>query len=394
MKANPLKSIDLRNRIVYYLFSILVSSILIMPLYIFYFRSKTFLVEEIGQDAKNLAIAVARIIEQDLDGYRSIYYAESESDLDFNSGYYQTMLTVFNQLKTETNANYIFTEKLVNDHEIMYILDGEKPGSENYSPLGSRDGIRNLEKEAFVTEKPLSTNLIDDPIWGLYISGYAPIHSDKVDESLGLVGVAFSADYLTNQLKNLRLLLYISQFIYFLLIFLVTNTFIHHKLEELKTDYMTGLKNLKYFDWVLKRRMKKNGQFFPASLMMIDLDEFKKINDKYGHLIGDLALKRIAHIIKSNIKRTDLAARYGGDEIIILFPQTPTSIAKIIGERIINKVNQEEIVTETNQLVNLSISVGITGIADKGGNRELLIKKADEALRKAKQSGKNNVCIL
>jgi len=129
------------------------------------------------------------------------------------------------------------------------------------------------------------------------------------------------------------------------------------------------------------------------SIMMIDLDHFKKINDKYGHQKGDTVLRSAALIIKDNLREVDLIGRYGGDEFIIILPETPAKSAKIAGERI-RKIFDECVRGESANEIVSTVSVGISGYNSKGVSTiKELIRTADRALYYAKTAGRNRVII-
>lgn len=164
------------------------------------------------------------------------------------------------------------------------------------------------------------------------------------------------------------------------------------KLENLAiTDPLTGIFNRRYFQEILTKEIAKNSlKKVPLSIAIGDLDNFKKINDTYGHLEGDKALKMVVEIIKNNIRSSDIIARFGGEEFIILFPQTEKEEACKITERI-----RQAIENETKKIYDLplTISFGIATYPEDGTTHEELLKRADRALYEAKKRGKNRVII-
>lgn len=157
------------------------------------------------------------------------------------------------------------------------------------------------------------------------------------------------------------------------------------------SDRMTNLFNKYYFISQLKREVsyaKRYGKTF--SLLMVDIDDFKKINDTYGHQIGDEALKFVAFKIMGSIRENDLAARYGGEEFSIILPETDSHNAFLVAERIRAAIANEILDLETNQ-IKITVSIGIATFPDDAKDWESFIKKADERLYKAKEAGKNIV---
>ncbi|WP_163329482.1 diguanylate cyclase [Desulfurobacterium thermolithotrophum] len=132
-------------------------------------------------------------------------------------------------------------------------------------------------------------------------------------------------------------------------------------------------------------RSKRYGYHF--SILMIDIDDFKKINDTYGHLLGDKVLKKVAEIIKKELRKSDIPIRYGGEEFLIILPHTDLEAAKKVADRIRRAVEEAEI-----DGIKTSVSIGV---ADNSLSRKLedIIKKADQALYTAKRMGKNKVVV-
>ncbi len=165
------------------------------------------------------------------------------------------------------------------------------------------------------------------------------------------------------------------------------------KLEELAyTDTLTGLKNRRFFLEEAKRVIAEAERYGePVSLMMLDIDFFKRINDEYGHDVGDEVLKKLAEVIRNNIRSSDIAARFGGEEFIILLPRTPADKAVIVAERIRQAFKRTKVLVDGKE-VGTTVSIGIAEFK-KGESIEELIKRADEALYEAKNTGKDKVVV-
>lgn len=158
--------------------------------------------------------------------------------------------------------------------------------------------------------------------------------------------------------------------------------------QEAKVDILTGLHNRRWFDESLPRmvgRHMRTNQ--PLSLLMIDVDEFKKYNDTHGHQAGDAALSKIGSVLGSRMRPTDLMARYGGEEFVVMLPLTDSAGAFLAAERIRNTVAAE---TKTLPPEGewLTVSVGIAQLA-AGETSESFIARADGALYRAKAAGRN-----
>ncbi len=160
------------------------------------------------------------------------------------------------------------------------------------------------------------------------------------------------------------------------------------------TDWLTGLWNPRYFNGVLDEIFRiANRKNSSISLIMVDIDNFKKYNDSLGHPAGDKAIAKIAHIINSFSRKSDFACRYGGEEFCTVMLETPRETAVIIAERLRREV--EKAFQDDNSIPKenkLTISLGVASFPDDGNDKEDLIKKADMALYDAKTQGKNRTC--
>jgi diguanylate cyclase (GGDEF)-like protein len=161
--------------------------------------------------------------------------------------------------------------------------------------------------------------------------------------------------------------------------------------EQANRDPLTGLYNRRYLDDTLARelaRCKREGQ--PLSLMLIDIDHFKRVNDTYGHPAGDEVLKAMAFMLDARARSADVACRYGGEEFLMLLPQMPLDVALQRAEQW-----RAEFAAATVAFgdfrIQATLSVGIATYPGDGTSPELLIGNADRALYRAKQSGRNRV---
>ena len=163
------------------------------------------------------------------------------------------------------------------------------------------------------------------------------------------------------------------------------------KLEELAyTDPLTGLSNRRLFLEEAKRMIEYSRRYGePLSLLMMDIDNFKNINDEYGHDVGDLTLKKLAEVIKRNIRGSDIAARFGGEEFVVLLPRTDEKGAELVAERIRRDFKKDPVRVDDREITT-TVSIGVAEI-ENGENLEELIKKADTALYRAKRTGKDKV---
>ena len=165
--------------------------------------------------------------------------------------------------------------------------------------------------------------------------------------------------------------------------------------ELVSTDALTGLFNFRHFKTVLQAEMdrsKRSG--IPTSLVMVDVDHFKAINDNYGHEAGNLALKSLADILNSEVRTTDIVCRYGGEEFAMIFPETHLNLAVKVADRI-RKQNSSESIAVDGDEIKLTVSMGASvymkfSVLDFND----FVASVDKYLYEAKQSGRNCICHI
>jgi diguanylate cyclase (GGDEF)-like protein len=159
------------------------------------------------------------------------------------------------------------------------------------------------------------------------------------------------------------------------------------------TDELTKLFNRRYLIFALDQELKKSLRYgYDFSCVMIDIDNFKQINDLYGHAAGDIALKKLSEMVKESIRSIDIACRYGGEEMVIILPHTNSEGVYIVAERLRQKV-QECIFAYMEKTFGFTISAGFLTLAkDDSATVDIVFQKLDQQLYKAKNSGKNKIC--
>jgi diguanylate cyclase (GGDEF)-like protein len=158
--------------------------------------------------------------------------------------------------------------------------------------------------------------------------------------------------------------------------------------NQARTDSLTQLANYRSFHDQLRSELHRSLRYArPLSLLMCDIDHFKQINDRYGHPAGDHVLREIGQLVQSYVRREDLAARYGGDEIAIILPETPRAGAVTAAERLLEVLRSHPFVYEGHE-IPLTLSVGIA-VLNPEMNLSDFVRSADEALYRAKQKGRN-----
>jgi diguanylate cyclase (GGDEF)-like protein len=171
------------------------------------------------------------------------------------------------------------------------------------------------------------------------------------------------------------------------------NAIILKRAEALSvTDDLTHLYNSRYLNLVLRRETKRasrNGR--PLSLLFIDLDGFKSVNDTHGHLFGSRALVEAAAVIRGSARETDVVARFGGDEFALVLPDTGGEGAFAVGERIRERVAAHKFLAGDSLDIHLTVSVGVATLPDVAASADELMQAADKAMYRVKDAGKNGI---
>jgi len=165
----------------------------------------------------------------------------------------------------------------------------------------------------------------------------------------------------------------------------------HNYMEMSITDSLTKLYNSRHFFRQLQYETERSKRYgIPLSLMLLDVDNFKSYNDTYGHPEGDTALRILADVIKRNLRASDTAYRYGGEEFTVLLPETSAENAAIIAERLRRDFENEELYPGTESAVHMTVSIGVTQyLFDEMPT--VFLKRVDETMYRAKKTGKNMV---
>ena len=173
----------------------------------------------------------------------------------------------------------------------------------------------------------------------------------------------------------------------------IENAILFQRTEQLTiTDDLTKLFNSRYLNLYLSReikRCKRHG--IPISVIFLDLDGFKSINDQFGHLAGSTTLTEVGQILTQCVRESDILARYGGDEFVAVLPETPASGAIVIGERIRKAIEEHVFLASQGLMARISASIGIASYPDHALTPEGLIQKADQAMYRVKERDKNGI---
>jgi diguanylate cyclase (GGDEF)-like protein len=168
----------------------------------------------------------------------------------------------------------------------------------------------------------------------------------------------------------------------------------HEALEsQARKDFLTGLSNRRDFMELAEAALIRSERYSrPLSVFMLDIDHFKKINDTYGHQLGDEVLRHLSEIMQKTLREVDVIGRIGGEEFAVLLPETTLDSAAKVAERLREKISLHAIPLASGLPLHFSVSIGVAVLTTKGLNIDTLLNFADEALYQAKRE-RNKVCV-
>ncbi len=171
----------------------------------------------------------------------------------------------------------------------------------------------------------------------------------------------------------------------------VDNIHLHHEAQRLSTtDALTGLWNFRYLSMSLAREIERSTRFDrPLAVLMLDLDHFKRVNDRHGHARGDAVLRELSHRVQEQVREVDTFARYGGEEFVVVLPETSVEGAVQLAERICVAVRRNPFRQDGEEALDISVSIGVASFPAHGQTPATLMRAADQALYTAKAAGRD-----
>ncbi len=164
--------------------------------------------------------------------------------------------------------------------------------------------------------------------------------------------------------------------------------------KQAHLDYLTGLSNRRHFMAQAEVELSRAIRYdTPLSLLMLDIDFFKNVNDTYGHQVGDIVLQVLSKICQDTLRQIDVVGRLGGEEFAVILPETTIEDAIEVAERLRESVAKMEVKLPLGLPIHFMVSIGITTLHDKNVNIDMLLNQADKALYEAKETGRNKVCV-
>ncbi|RMH48014.1 MAG: GGDEF domain-containing protein [Gammaproteobacteria bacterium] len=223
-----------------------------------------------------------------------------------------------------------------------------------------------------------------------WLSGVTAVHHASYEITLEEVSLGTLTAYRSHPFSDFDL--QVMEWLVSVSVFPIRNALLYQEaLAASLKDGLTGVGNRRAFDDTLKREFQKsrrNGR--PMSLIVFDIDHFKKINDTIGHSGGDIVLKQVAQTLQKNLRISDQIFRYGGEEFVILLTDTDLPTARLVAERLRQSIEALPIAINDNNRIRVTISGGVTAIHDQD-TPEAIFQRADNALYQAKTGGRNQI---
>ena len=292
------------------------------------------------------------------------------------------------------------TAMALHDTKSVPVQEGVYPGVEVHATF-----INNMLDNNFIKKTDLATDiLIILAVIGIVgiivLLSYSTIFA-VLSTTLFLIAYLFITYYVMD-LHNIwipvvipTIAIILSFALSFLTKYLIKSRDFDYQYKLATIDGLTELYNHRYFQDTLKNTIEIAKRYEqPFSLIITDIDFFKKINDTYGHQAGDAILKQVAQVLKRNSRSTDVVCRYGGEEMSIILPNTNSEEAAFNAERLRKAVEEKEFQVNSSETTNITISIGVATFPDNAEEAQDLIEFADKGLYIAKENGRNKVCKM
>ncbi len=168
--------------------------------------------------------------------------------------------------------------------------------------------------------------------------------------------------------------------------------------SENVTDHLLGIFNRRYMDRRLQEEWDRARRYdLPLSVLIIDIDHFKRVNDVYGHAVGDLVLANVAKLVQQSVRESDIAARYGGEELVIIAVNTPLQAVGVLAERIRERIANQGVAVSVERIaaqpIRITVSIGGAALGSNVADAQALLQAADKAMYRAKEDGRDRVVL-
>lgn len=364
--------------------------LLITTLFILSMGASFFIIQKINNIEKENLLTQAKLVANSINTDTLKELTATKSDTQTES--YLKINQQFRKIRLSNKAcKFLYIIGQRDNKEYFFYVDSQIIASEEYAEPGLiYKEISQEYKDAIKSDISVTVGPVVDR-WGRVVTALTPIKDEATGVSIATLGMDITIeDWNDRIIINSILLVGIVLFIAVLSFALALISKQNSKLKTISNiDELTSLYNRRKLNEVLDREIAISKRSkTPIGLIIIDLDHFKSINDNYGHAMGDKVLIELAAILKSYLRDSDLVARWGGDEFMVVCADISSDGLKILAQKICNTVMKHDF----NSL-NLTVSCGAALLAESD-SADNLFKKADDALYKAKDAGRNCVKII
>lgn len=353
---------------------------------------------DLDKNARLDLMAQAKIVANSINKVRLIKLTGNESDVDLPD-YARIKQQLYNVRTTNEACRFLYILSYdAKMNNVFFFVDSQLVTSKDYAKPGLiYDEVTNEFRDAVSAGLEAFVGPVTDR-WGTLVTALVPLKEPDTGKVIAMLGMDVEADDWFSHLVQLSIL---PVGLMFLTTVLIVLTFIlKMKTSELsktvRLDSLTKLLSrkaiLEHAEVELSRSIHSGESF---SIVVLDIDNFKKINDRYGHQAGDTVLRDIASCFKQVIRKTDMAGRIGGEEFMISLPNTNEADAATIAEKIRKSIESLSFDSELYPgLSRVSASFGVSAATEESTNFENLYEQADKALYLSKHKGKNKVSIF
>jgi len=354
--------------------------------------------ENLNNNAKQSLRDQVRTVAQSINPQRLKMLSGKATDVDLPD-YARIKQQLYNIRTTNDACKFLYILAYnKNNNDVYFFIDSQSMDSEDYAPPGLvYDEVTDEFRAAVKAGVETFVGPVTDR-WGTIVTAMAPLHHPDTGEVIAMLGMDVEADEWHTYIAGLSVmpisLTILATILLILTVFLKIKTNELH--ESVSIDSLTKLSSrkaiLEQAEIELSRSVRSNEYF---SIIIVDVDNFKKINDEYGHQSGDVVLKQIARCLRESIRHTDYAGRVGGEEFLILMPCSSEKDAKAIAEKLRVSVASLSFKLNKNTLLSdVTASIGVCSRSESIESFEEMFDIADKALYTSKRDGKNKVTVL
>lgn len=346
-------------------------------------------------DKKNRSnlLVQARLIANSINQERLKNLSGTTADLN-SPDYLRIKEQLYNIRLSNKASRFLYLMGQNKDGNVFFFVDSQMPTSEDYALPGLL--YEEIPDEYLLTFRS-GTEAVVGPItdrWGTLVTALVPINNPKTNRLIAVLGMDVDDSFWYKHIIIQSILpAGLALSIIILICLFIILKWKTNKLKELvNIDPLTTLySRKKIFEQaeIELNRSERNGELL--SIIVIDLDHFKQINDKFGHQTGDIVLRKISLCLKRNVRKTDFVGRIGGEEFFILLPSTTLENAVKVAEKLRNSITLLKFDSKKYQGLSVSASFGVSTIEQKGISIEDLYAQADKSLYVSKKEGRNKV---